>query len=291
MLSAVKQAAKSELVARLDKWGWRLTRAAPLDLRGEADEPIAAGYLAGGRAFVIDVPLNRCRRGWGAISFALGPGSLDPIARTAEAYIRDKGTSYDGSPLARYFEHFQPKSAAEVLRLSGSPFEEMPPLAAQSPWGSPLSEEELLNLIRNENRGHGVDLGAEHGWIGFGPMLPEKGRLEMTRLARICDSIRAHGLRRRDTMDGDIRATALIGDQDWICWIRSGHHRIAVLSALGYAYVPIRLMSGRFGPLIRRGDVDAWPQVHNGLYTRDQALAVFDRVMEGRPPDEALPPE
>ena len=291
MLSAVTQAAKGEVVAGLDRLGWRLTRAAPLDLRGETDDPIAAAYLADGRAFVIDVPMERCRRGWGAISFALGPGSLDPIVRTARAHISDNGTAFEGSPLWRYYEHFQPNSAAAVLGLDTSfPFVEMPPLAARLPWSLTVSIDALRDLIGRENRGHGVDLDAEHGWYGFGPVSSQKGRLETTRLARVCDSIRAHGFRRRDNMDGDIRGTVLIGDRTWVCWIGSGHHRIAALSALGYGHVPIRFMSGGFGPLVRRADVAAWPQVRNGLYTRDQALAVFDRVLKGRPPDETLPP-
>jgi hypothetical protein len=290
MLSAMKQAAKGEIVARLDQWGWRLARAAPLDLRGETDDPIAAGYLADGRAFVIDVAMDRCRRGWGAVCFALGQGSLDPIVRTARAHVRDSCTAFEGSPLARYYEHFQPKTAAEVLGLDASdPFNEMSPLAVQMPWSVTVSLETRRAMIRKENRGHGVSLDAEHGWYGFGPVSTQKGCLEMSRLARICGSIRKHGFRRRDNMDGDIRATALIGDKGWVCWIGSGHHRIAALSALGYARVPIRFMSGGFGPLVRRADVDAWPQVRNGLYTRGQALVVFDRILEGRPPDESLP--
>ena len=292
MLSSVKQAAKSEVVARLDRWGWRLARAAPLDLRGETDDPIAAAYLADKRSVLIDVAMERCRRGWGTISFALGAKSLDPIVRTARDHIRDNRTTYEGSPLARYYEHFQPRSAAEVLGLPAIlPFTEMPPLAAQLPWSVTVSLDARHALIRKENRGHGAKLDAEHGWFGFGPVSTQKGRLEMTRLGRVCDSIREHGYRRRDTMDGDIRASILIGNRDWVCWIGSGHHRIAALSALGYTQVPIRLLSGGYRPLIRRTDVDAWPQVRSGLYSRDQALAVFDRIFEGRPPDETLPPK
>lgn len=53
-----------------------------------------------------------------------------------------------------------------------------------------------------------------------------------------------------------------------------GAHRFAVLSALGYGHVVVRLFPDRYPPILEE-DVDEWPYVKSGLISRTSALKLF----------------
>jgi hypothetical protein len=55
------------------------------------------------------------------------------------------------------------------------------------------------------------------------------------------------------------------------------------LSALGHRTVPVQI-GAKLPVVVDRDDADDWPNVVAGIYTPDQARAVFDRMFEGRQP-------
>lgn len=63
--------------------------------------------------------------------------------------------------------------------------------------------------------------------------------------------------------------------------ISRGQHRIAALAAMGAKTAPVRLLP----KIIARSEASLWPNVDRGFYTVEQAMAVFDRIFEGRQPD------
>lgn len=65
--------------------------------------------------------------------------------------------------------------------------------------------------------------------------------------------------------------------------LNGGQHRAASLSALGHETIPVRLTSPSSASIIRRDDVDFWPYVRTGLFSRETALEVFDRIFSGIP--------
>jgi hypothetical protein len=288
-----QQVARSFVNRGLDRIGQRLAPAAPLDLRERTNDPIAASYLSNEHSYLVEVSLERCR-GFGPIAFPLGPKSPHPFVRTLLHCQMDKVEQFESSPLDRYYSHFRPNSAAVVLGLdSQSPFFHLSPLEAVMPWwpAEPAAVlERRRSQISRENRSHGSNLDARAGWLQYGPVTVEKGAFELMRLMRIHESIRQRGYRRNGRADGDIRGVLLIGDGEWACMIAGGTHRIATLAALGYQTAPIRF-GATSNCLVRRMDVDRWPQVRSGMFTREQALAVFDRILKGRTPEGAMPPE
>lgn len=103
---------------------------------------------------------------------------------------------------------------------------------------------------------------------------------EMRRLAEIAAFLQAEGFRRER---GDVFATLLLGDAQgqWACHVRDGLHRISVLATMGRTMLPILIRGGDNPAIVRRSDVDSWTHVRDGLYRREEALQVFDRLIAG----------
>jgi hypothetical protein len=269
----------------IGRFGFELRPLAPRDLRGKTEHPIAASYVAGRRLCLVDAPLSDSRGLYG-FPFSL----LHPFMRTAHAYIEGQIRSYEGSPLETYYRHFQPKNAGELFALPGpvSPLQQVPAFAFAWPWES-ISvqdrEQKRLSRIEAENEGRGARLSVSHGYSGYGPVSPEKGRLEFLALARLADSIRHLGYMRNNDIYGDIRAVVLIDETHASRYlVRWGQHRAAVLAALGFDQIPVVI-----GRPVRIDEVSYWPNVTGGLFTRDQAVLLFKQIFAGNPPSHAVP--
>jgi hypothetical protein len=279
---------EKQLERIMGRLGYEVRPVAPCDLRGKIDHPIAAAYLAALRPCLIEVPLSQCRGLYG-FPFTL----CHPFVRTAHAYVKGRVSGYQGSPLETYYGHFQPKDAGDLFALPGpsSLLHELPPFAFAWPWESIAVHDRArwrLAQIEAENERRGARLPISHGYPLYGPVSQEKGSIEFLSLARLVDSIRHSGYVRKDQLDGDIRAFPLI---DKTCAIRYllrwGQHRAAALAALGYEGIPVVI---NFTRPVRVDEVDFWPHVRDGLFTRDQALLLFDQVFAECPPLKATPP-
>ena len=56
-----------------------------------------------------------------------------------------------------------------------------------------------------------------------------------------------------------------------------GNHRAYLYYLMNHSFVHVRLSD-----VVRRSNVDSWINVKNGLYTREEALKVFDLVFSGQ---------
>ncbi len=266
-------------------FGLEVRRAAPSDLRDEVQDPRrffldAASLLK--RPIVVNVALDRCRSTIGTAFSASHPyvAMLHP----------SPPASFDGSKLERFYRTFQPRTPAQALDINecdAPGFIGMPPTAFLMPWQPQTPQviaERRREIMAQESREHGVQIDADAGYNHFGPVTSAKGRLEFARLTRIHQSMSRHGFVRHDQRDGDIGGCLLTqSDGNWCVQVIGGQHRCAVASALQLKTVPVRF---RVAP-IKREDVSYWPQVAGGRFTRDGALAVFDRVMRGDWPQSA----
>jgi hypothetical protein len=271
---------------------WFVRSAASLlDMRDVTDDPIGAAKLAGSRPFLIEVSLSDCRNRKG---FPYSKDGPHPFVRTARAYAEGHVNSYQESPLQQYYDHYQPKNAAEALALPGDPSPMLlaaPPYGVVVPWeGRALADarNRCDQTAKRESRAHGANLLLEHGTSGVGPVSLEKGVLEFSRLARLVDGIRANGYVRSNKPDGDIVVKPLLwDDQGFRFVLKVGKHRAAVLAALGFDRIPVRM---KFGKVAKMENVDQWPHVRDGLFSPAQALELFRRIWEGEPPPNAVPP-
>lgn len=77
---------------------------------------------------------------------------------------------------------------------------------------------------------------------------------------------------------------------DFRVMILQGNHRTAVLAHLGWEQIPTQLVGSVWNlPPVRLGDLEQWPGVVDGRFTRETARAIFEAFF--RPRHETLLPE
>ena len=250
------------------------------------DDPVEAGYRAGLSPYLLDIALEHCRV-LPSTAYACASHRGNPFVDTLIGYARGEIKNFEQSPLAGFYRTWQPLSAADVLGLTGDDVApellQAPPLGFVMPWNdwSPArAEQRWAGIIEADNREHGGLGKAKLGWKSWGPVDPTIGQQEFGRLISVFDSIKTRGYQRSEAGDGDIKGVALHRAGEFRVLVTAGHHRASALAALGRTTVPIRIDN----MLVRREDAAAWPNVRTGLFTKQQALALFDRLFEGRQP-------
>mgnify|MGYP007011832300 FL=1 len=253
---------------------------------------------------IVEIPIAACR-GLRHAGLRFGPGN--PLVDTIADHAAGRHAAYAGSALARFHERWQPRSAAASMGLADpdtppqageAGLAGLGPLEAVAPWwpdtggGMPAAvAAHIRHRTAVENRESGISgLGAEGGVIFFGPVSARKGQVEYDRLIRVWASIRDRGyLRAGDDPHGDVTGSLLLRGTagEHAVLIGAGQHRLAALAALGARSVPVRLLRNVSPRVVRREDVASWPHVRSGLFRREEALALFDRILEGRPPWES----
>jgi hypothetical protein len=205
------------------------------------------------------------------------------------AVLRDlalHGAAQAEALLERYYAVFQPRNAAEAIPDFAQPpllFRTLPPyLFRLTPWETVTPEEMDEECRRGawvDNAGNGSPkLTLEKdGHQMFGPVSTAKRQLEMRRLSSIHASISSKGYDRRH---GDC-AFRVIRRGDDIRYLPcgGGYHRTAAIAACGHDWVPGRFYR-RSALVIDTREVDLWPQVRRGVWTRDQALAYVDHLFD-----------
>lgn len=281
----------------LAKAGYRIFRIrppeAPMDLRDVTDDPIEAIYLSKGKPFLIEVPLARCR-GLGYLAFPCVPGAGHPFIDSIEVCLNGNQTTFRGSPLERFCQHWRPRSAAEAMgildRNTSRALLEAPPYGVVLPWAGITPDDAAryrIARVKEENMSFGVDFGIQEGFLECSPLSPRKLELEYIRLKNVTESIKEHGFKCDPVEHGYISGYLLIDRGEFAVSIRPGQHRIAALAALGYSSAPVVIgLPSNHWPYFAtyRNDVRSWPNVRNGLFTINQALELFDRLLEGKQP-------
>jgi len=245
--------------------------------------PLDAYYdaFSGGQ---FEIPVSRCR------SSLLGfKPDQSPFFNTLKAYERGR-TSFQQSPLATYYRQFQPKTMADVLGFKSETLDRFHAMATVMPWSHVHPHQRFERFCVNssdpgglflskEGAQHGLQPGKDYGCQFFGPVSDAHGELEFQRLISVYERISEDGFQPQQF--GYIHGEFLIDGNNWVWIAIGGKHRFAVLSALGFERIPIANRARWSAMFVRRSEVDFWPNVRNGLFSRDEALDVFDRFMVG----------
>ncbi|MCC5796257.1 MAG: hypothetical protein JJU48_02885 [Methylophaga sp.] len=268
-----------------------------MDLSDSIIHPIDAVYMAHQSIPVIQVPITNCR-GFQIVGFNFSYNH--PFVNTLIALKNGKCSGYQGSPLQKYHQLFQPADAFDVLGLSekfGSDrLRSLTPLEAVLPWwpdiGHLMPENRpraILSTAKKEIRSANLPPSIQPAMYWYGPFSNLQGEAEIKRLFDLYHKIDKHGFQRNNNKDGDICGAALVRpDGSFRILLNGGEHRAAITTALGYAQIPVRLYSPVSRNIILRADVEKWPQVRSGLFSVSQALMVFDRIFEGRPSSDGF---
>lgn len=149
------------------------------------------------------------------------------------------------------------------------------------PWSTLHPEEvqrALMHDVREENLRYGLDTDEA---LDLGLVTEQKLEIEAERLLSLFNSIKDNGFKQQKDED-PIGGFVLIDGDNWRWIVQGGQHRAAVLAALGYEAIPVYIKQ-----VVRREDVCYWPGVQSGLYDREAALHLFDRLFAGYPPPVA----
>lgn len=251
------------------------------NLNAAGTHPLDIEY-SGFQGDVVDIPINRCR------SYLLGYLPQEhPFCKTLKQYNIQSHT-FDESILAQYYEEFQPQTMADVLRIKSSKLQKYPAMAVVMPWSYLNPEQRMARfcieghdskLLSNEGYKHGLDPLENFGCQFFGPISNDHGELEFNRLISVNNNIIKEGY--APALHGHLHGEFLIDGVDWV-WISiGGKHRFSVLSALDFETIPVAKRSRWATLFVRRSEVEYWPNVRNGLFSIEEALLVFDRIMKG----------
>jgi hypothetical protein len=191
------------------------------------------------------------------------------------------------STLSRYYAWVQPANAAQwldVLPRSCGPMGDLPAVAAVMPWSLTSPQRALADAqarAERERRGYRVGRSVQLGSPTFGPLADVQIAAEAAKLVALRRTLQRAGLD-PSRPDYDVGAVFLVHDGcvRWYC--TAGRHRAAVMVSLGASELPLTVRA-----VVRRDEVDLWPQVRAGNVERTAALEVFDRLLEGRPPSIA----
>lgn len=211
--------------------------------------------------------------------FSLGPDSWHPFVATLDEAANEAMAKFSGSILERYYDVWQPADALDSLigaALGPNLLRDFPAYAVHSPWIEATPDERALFMARAaelENQSFGApSMRIDEGYGLQGPVSEAKGALEYKRLLDLRDSIREAGyLRDR----GDITAMILKRGAEYRFRIAHGQHRAAVLAHLGHNSLIIDPTM-----LIERDEVEHWPQVYRGNWSRPEALEYFDHLFD-----------
>lgn len=238
-------------------------------------------HQQGGGAAAFLCPIGQCSH-W--VGFNFSPHGWHPFVACLAEYRAGLATRYQGSLLKAFYESWQPRSAADAVagfHMSGSGLSELPPYCFYlTPWSADTPEqitECLAWWTAEENAEHGnPDLDfREHGIGYFGPTHPAKGEMEFARLTGIHDRLVSAGYDRRY---GDINVRALKrGDELRFIVDGGGYHRAAALAAAGHTDMPATFVEP---VVIAVEDVDSWPQVQRGTWSRDDAARYFHHLFD-----------
>jgi hypothetical protein len=178
--------------------------------------------------------------------------------------------------LSKYYNAYDPKFAVNIFDLKNSN-DKTPYWAVVMPWDYETQDEWKLKVessVKNENLSLKKSMTIKSGWSWIGPAKKNKIFVESQRIYSILKSIMKNGYLRNDNLDGDIRANILTNEEgQWVWQSISGQHRACCLSGLGFKEIPVRI-----NKVIRRSDVNSWPNVVRGKYSKEEALIVFDTI-------------
>lgn len=257
----------------------------PVQVEKKYTSPLCLNYLANKQPVLLDVPLEKGRA---LPLFTYAKDTRHPyVVAVKNALNATDPRAEIQETLQHFYRVFRPASAARIIGLHDSHvLNNEPHWAVVLPWNTDSVDEwkgRISKSVAYENKTNGSNISIRDGWAWAGPVSEHKLMVETERLYRIFDSIRAAGYKRHDGPDGDIQAFALVDEKgEWVWQAQFGMHRAAVVAGMSYLTIPVR-----FSRIIYRSEVKHWPNVVSGLYTKEEALRVFDMIFYGNYPAAA----
>jgi hypothetical protein len=229
--------------------------------------PLAAVTLAAAVGFEID--MEACTS---FLGFSYRTGGWNPHVATLEEFLHNPSLRYEDSSLGRLHQMFVPGTLQELFLEDATrqmhPLDDLPPVRRLFRYLWAISPALIGQIGRSDQEAPG------HHY--FGPVSPEKGQTQFTRLINTFRSIEREGFR-PDT-HGPVMGYFLADDSSYRFVVGSGNHRLAALKVLGHPTVPVGL-THTHPAVVHRSRLDTWTVDEGGPFERDTAYALFDKLL------------
>ena len=249
-------------------------------IRNFGNDPRELPYLNNLPHTILSLPVSKAN---GLRFYRLTGNTYHPFVLALKAPLDGKINEHVFSVLKKYSDTVNLRTANDYLGLgkgeevfpnANHPYEYCYPWCPSQPDNT---RDFLINDIRNENRRYGF-LSDES--LDLPHVSARKISIEAKRLRKLVVSIQQRGFIQQ--IDDVVGGFVLVDGDRWRWYVQGGQHRAAVMAALGYKDIPVCIRK-----VIRREDVNFWPNVQTGIYTPQQALTVFDRLFRSAPPPVA----
>jgi len=198
--------------------------------------------------------------------FRYGTSRFNPYQNYIEGLVRGEDSKTVRQRFVEFLRHYRPEHFGEALGVNLS---RKYPLWLY-PWGRRSGSggwhsmpEECPDVLTHFSR-QGIS--------------NKKIEIEFRWLETALTSIQTYGFR-PERFNSFILARKLerVGG-DSVYLILDGNHRISVLGTLGIAELPVRYLQIS---TVYEADIEKWPYVRNGTYTREDARLVFQGYFHG----------
>lgn len=250
-----------------------------IDLRKKGNHPLIFSYSEIYKECLL---LGGIKSGRITPNFKLNHNA--PFFLAAKSGIKNPDNCFQEvfKTLTEFYDNFQPKNVSDWFSLlnNNSCLKNYPAWASILPWRARTIDNYRKVIEQgtiSDNLKNGLELDIFHsGWAYCGPVVKEKCEIETRRIVNLISSISEKGYQRNNDTDGDIVATALVNEKnEWVWLVTNGYHRVAVVAAMNYKSIPIRI-----NIVVKRDEVDFWPQVVSKFYSKEEALTIFDNLFK-----------
>ncbi|UMZ74976.1 hypothetical protein [Natranaerofaba carboxydovora] len=231
-------------------------------------------------SMIVEVELDKC---CDRIAFSYSPKGWHYLSALLWQYTKEREKDqeqqleYKNSMLKKYYDTFHPSCLQEVYFPDMN--EKMPPLDKgwpELPWEGPGYRYRKLEIFN-------PDLNV---WQHFGPVTEAYGRKEFDRTIKAFHSIEREGYQPEIHPDGYILGFFLKKGDEYTFMVTGGQHRAGSIAVLNYETFRAKFAPGR-KPVIDIDEIEEWPNVKNGLYSREVATKVFEHYFYTNSLDKA----
>ena len=237
------------------------------------------------RRVCVRSPISLCR-GFMELGAPVKKNTSNPFVDSAVQLLQNINTPAVHTVLAFFYDSFQPSSAEKLLGLESESvlLKTLSPWSVQLPWhgesGEQCAENRRLNM-KNQAKQHGFSLDYTDGYNSFGPVSIRKLELEVERLRSIILSVKESSYSENDVIN--LPTARFLFSESGKCALNilEGNHRACVLAAMGYEEMSFLV---NVQDVVHEIEIDSWNGVMDRVYSRNDALSVFNRFIVGQMP-------
>ncbi|MDA8612555.1 hypothetical protein N9L10_01180 [Candidatus Pelagibacter bacterium] len=258
----------------------------PHDFTNIKINPLTAQYLSGYRPMVINISLKNGRTSnW----FEMSDESLDPaIFAIKNALKKDlEGEDLYKDILNTLKENhslMKCKNASHSLNIESNDDEDIkkyPWWAIVHPWDDYTFEDKIKNYpydIKRNREKNGMHIASSDPNIIIKENYENSWPSHAKQYVNLINKIKEHGFQYGSEY-GYVSAEIFI-EKNKLCWKpgAEGNHRMAVAAALGFKNIPVLVTK-----IIRLDELEYWPNVVKGLFSKDQAKKIFFDIFNAKP--------